>query len=177
MINEFKGIPARDSAIVYQTSLEQIQSLYELDPEMAGELAISVIELALTGEISSDNKMIAIMLKQTAYTAQKNAQAWNDKKESAREKKKKEQNLEMIARLHKEGLTQKNIGTRLGVSQQTIGNRLALIKREYPELLVKENDESSEKEHIAQVQKSTVDKEIFGVQNNEIDTPIPDFRF
>ena len=62
MINGFKESKVSDSAVVYSSTLSQIKKLYEKNPVMAGELAISAIELALTGEISSDDYMIEIML-------------------------------------------------------------------------------------------------------------------
>lgn len=138
MINKFKENSRRDSAIIYGTVFDQAKELYEMDAARGGEFAMSVLELVMTGEISSDDKMIAIMLKPTEYMSKKNAAAYDEKKEKAREKKKQDQQLEMIARLYKEGLSQRMIGERIGTTQQTVGNRLGLIKREYPELLIEE---------------------------------------
>lgn len=144
MINKFKENSRRDSAIVYGTVYDQAKSLYEMDAALGGEFAMSVLELVMTGEISSDDKMIAIMLKPTEYMSKKNAAAYDEKKEKAREKKKQNQQLEMIARLYKEGLSQRVIAQRVGTTQQTVGNRLGLIKREYPELLLNEKNVSEE---------------------------------
>jgi hypothetical protein len=43
-----------------------------VDPERAGELAISAIELTLTGQISSDDMMIELMLEPTKVSVGKN---------------------------------------------------------------------------------------------------------
>lgn len=138
MIKQFKNNERRDTAVVYGTVYDQAKSLYEMDPALGGEFAMSVLELVLTGEISSDDQMISIMLKPTEYMSKRNAAIYDEKKEKSREKKKKDQQLELIARLYKEGLSQRMIGERIGTSQQTVGNRLGLIKREYPELLLDE---------------------------------------
>lgn len=63
MISKFKNNGARKSALIYLSNFEQVKELYEDDKEMAGELAISIMEMALTGEISSNNKIIRLMLK------------------------------------------------------------------------------------------------------------------
>ena len=63
MIEKFKENEARKSALIYLSNFEQVKELYEDDKEMAGELAISIMEMALTGEISSNNKIIRLMLK------------------------------------------------------------------------------------------------------------------
>lgn len=49
MINQFNDVEARNSGIIYKSTLEQIKKLYAVDPEQAGELAIAAIELVLTG--------------------------------------------------------------------------------------------------------------------------------
>ena len=62
MINEMKNTEIRDSGVMYSSTLQQIRQLYNISPEKAGEFAISAIELLLTGEISSDDAMIEVML-------------------------------------------------------------------------------------------------------------------
>jgi hypothetical protein len=41
--------PKKDTAIIYSSSLKQIKEVYAIDPALAGELAISICELAVTG--------------------------------------------------------------------------------------------------------------------------------
>ena len=43
MIEMFNDVPMRDSGIIYNSVFEQIKKLYSVDPEKAGELAISAI--------------------------------------------------------------------------------------------------------------------------------------
>ena len=62
MIENFKDIPIRKSGIIYSSLLDQIKKIYSKDPVLAGELAISAIELVLTGEMSSDDLMVEVAL-------------------------------------------------------------------------------------------------------------------
>ena len=79
MIEKFKEKEARKSALIYFSNFEQVKELYEDDKEMAGELAISIMEMALTGEISSNNKMIRLMLKNFEVSAENNKQKYEAK--------------------------------------------------------------------------------------------------
>ena len=63
MIEFFKDNEPRSSGVIYNSTFEQIKKLYEMDPEKAGELAISAIELVLTGDVSSDDAMIDLFLE------------------------------------------------------------------------------------------------------------------
>ena len=62
MISKMKNTEIRDSGVMYSSTLQQIRQLYNISPEKAGEFAISAIESALTGEISSDDSIIKVML-------------------------------------------------------------------------------------------------------------------
>lgn len=62
MIEKFKENEMRNSGLIYNSTFEQIKNLYQFDPEAAGELAISAIELVLTGDISSDDVNIQLLL-------------------------------------------------------------------------------------------------------------------
>lgn len=62
MINKFVNDYFTNSGEIYSWQFEQIKKLYMINPEQGGELAISVIELALTGKISSDDYMIDLLL-------------------------------------------------------------------------------------------------------------------
>lgn len=108
--------------------------IYEQDPMKGGELAM---ELILTGQMSTDDMMLKMSLTEVACQSEKRANDFDKKMEAAKEKKKQDQKLDLIAQLSCQGLTQKQIGDRIGTSQQTVGNRLSLIKKEYPELLEK----------------------------------------
>ena len=62
MIEYFNDAEMRNSGVIYSSTFEQIKKLHTVDPEKAGELAISAIELVLTGQMSSDDVMIDMML-------------------------------------------------------------------------------------------------------------------
>ena len=62
MIYKMKNSEIRDNGIIYSNTLQWIRQLYSISPEKAGEFAISAIESALTGEISSDDAMIKVAL-------------------------------------------------------------------------------------------------------------------
>lgn len=135
MIEKFKDTEIRNSGIVYDSALMQIKKLYEADPERAGELAISVIEFILTGEISSDDMMIDLLLEPIKKITENNQVKYDTKVENARQKKIRDMKLDKIAELHASGLKQRQIGERLGLSQQIVSYRMAMIRTEYPELL------------------------------------------
>lgn len=62
MIYKMKNSEIRDNGIISSNMLQWIRQLYSISPEKAGEFAISAIESALTGEISSDDAIIKVML-------------------------------------------------------------------------------------------------------------------
>lgn len=140
MIKEFKEVEAKTSGIVYRGVFNTIKSLYEKNPEQAGELAISAIELILTGEISTDDPIIGIILEQTKEITKVNDDRYAKKVEQTRHKKIVDQKLEEISRLYKMQFTQRDIAQRLGLTQQTVSNRLALIRKDFPELLQVSNE-------------------------------------
>ena len=106
-----------------------------MDPDKAGELAISAIELLLCGDISSDDPMIRVMLMPTKVIRDRDKKKHDVKVESSKNKRIVELKLDIIAELHLKGLKQRQIGERLGLSQQTISNRIAIITTEFPYLL------------------------------------------
>ena len=144
MINSFKESKVSDSAVVYSSTLSQIKKLYEKNPVMAGELAISAIELALTGEISSDDYMIEIMLENIKVINEKNKDKYNKKVESQKQKRIEENKLDEIAKLHLQGYKQKQIAEKLGITQQKVSYWLGIIRSEFPFLLT-ENTENTQK--------------------------------
>lgn len=134
MIEEFKSISPRKSGVIYSSLLEQIKKLYEVNPEQAGELAISAIELVLTGDISSNDMIIGLMLEPMKAVSQDNKIKYEQKVEASKQKKIADQKLEEIAELKRQGFTQKMIAERLGLTQQVVSYRWGLIKANYPEL-------------------------------------------
>lgn len=135
MIEEFKELEMRNSGIIYNSTFAQIKQMYEVDPERAGELAISAIELVLTGELSSDDVMIAMLLEPMKKINENNQVKYDTKLEGAKAKKIAEMKLDKIAELVSQGRKQREIGELLGMSQQIVSYRVGLIKSSYPELL------------------------------------------
>ena len=109
--------------------------MHQYDPEQAGELAISAIELILTGDMSSDDVNIKIMLAPLRKITEVNVTKYETKVENKRQKKIAEMKLDKIADLLAAGYKQREIGERLGLSQQTVSYRIDVIKKNYPELL------------------------------------------
>lgn len=136
MIEVFKENEMRNSGIIYSSTLEQIKQLYEVDPEQAGELAISAIELVLTGDISSEDMMIGLLLQPMKKINENNQTRYDNKVEGARSKKITEMKLDKIADLVNAGRKQREISETLGISQQMVSYRISMIKTTYPELLV-----------------------------------------
>ena len=141
MIEMFKDNEMRNSGVIYSSILEQIKQLYAVDPEQAGELAIAAIELVLTGDISTDDYMISMMLTPMKRLTEINVAKYETKVENQRQKKIQEMKLDKIAELVAAGFKQREIGERLGMSQQIVSYRVGLIKKNYPELLQKNSED------------------------------------
>lgn len=141
MIEQFKDNEMRSSGLIYDSVFEQIKQLYAVDPEQAGELAIAAIELVLTGDISTDDYMISMMLTPMKRINEINVAKYETKVENQRQKKIQEMKLDKIAELVAAGFKQREIGERLGMSQQIVSYRVGLIKKNYPELLQKNSED------------------------------------
>lgn len=155
MIERFKDLPMRDSAVVYQSVLEQIKKMYIVNPNQAGELAISAIELVLTGEISSNDPMVEICLEQLKVISHRDRENYDAKTENEKTQKMISQKLDQIAKLYLAGLSQAAIGKEIGVSQQTISSRMNIIRKEYPELLQEGTSKNACKIGTSNVQGNT----------------------
>lgn len=144
MIESFNDVEMRNSGVVYSSTLEQIKELYAMDPEQAGELAISAIELVLTGQISSDDFYIKMMLTPTKAVNQSNKNKYDNRVENTRQKKIREMKLAEIADLMTKGWKQREIGEKLGISQQNVSYRIGVIRSSYPELLLPQGSETAQ---------------------------------
>ena len=143
MIEMFKDNEVRASGLIFNSVLEQIKELYQYDPEQAGELAISAIELVLTGDISSDDVNVKIMLAPLKKINEVNVAKYETKIENKRQKKIVEMKLDKIADMINRGYKQREVGEMLGLSQQVISYRVDVIKKSYPELLTKKQEDST----------------------------------
>ena len=149
MIEQFKDTEVRNTGVIYSSVLDQIKGLYEFDPEQAGELAISAIELILTGDISSDDVNIRVMLAPIKKLTEVNVNKYDNKVENQKHKKIVEMKLDDIADLWNKGYKQREIGERVGLSQQVISYRIDVIKKKYPELL------TAEPENFTKIQENS----------------------
>ena len=138
MADELKDLETRNTGVIYSSMLDQIRKLYKRDKGKAGEYAISAFELILCDDISSDDLNIEIMLEPFKALNKRNQAKWEHVKESKSESKIAKLQLKEIADLYLSGLKQDKIGEKVGVSRQTVSNRLKLIRTEYPELLKEE---------------------------------------
>lgn len=135
MIECFNDVEVRSSGVIMSSVFDQIKKMHAMDPEMAGELAISAIELVLTGQISSDDAMIDMLLAPAKVINDHNVQRYENRKEGSKNKKIKDMKLDEIAEMLKSGMKQKEIAERLHISQQTVSYRMGLIRTQYPELM------------------------------------------
>lgn len=144
MIEMFNEVDVRGSGVIYASTFEQIKKMYAVDPEKAGELAISAIEMVLTGQISTDDYMIDMMLTTAKAVNENNVAKYESRVESARQKKVRDLKLAEIADLLRAGWKQREIGEKLGMSQQNVSYRIGVIRSSYPELLQPEGTETAQ---------------------------------
>ena len=135
MIECFNDVEVRSSGVIMSSVFEQVKKMYAVDPDMAGELAISAIELVLTGQFSSDDAMIDMLLAPAKVINDHNVQRYENRKEGSKNKKIKDMKLDEIAEMLQKGMKQKEIAERLHISQQTVSYRMGLIRTQYPELM------------------------------------------
>lgn len=119
--------------------------LYAEDAVKAGELAIAAIELVLTGETSTDDAMIKIMLQSLKVVSERNTQKYQRKIEAQRQKRIEDNRLTDIAAQYLQGKKQNEIAISLGISQQSVSYWIQIIKKDYPELLDANKEESAAK--------------------------------
>ena len=184
MITDFKENETRDSAIIYNSVLSQIKMLYAQDPVKAGEFAISAIELVLTGDMSTDDFMIKLALENMKTIAEKNKEKHEKKVKSQEEKRFEEMRLAEIAELYNQGFTQKEIGIKLNIPQQTISYRLRIIREKYSDLIVYQNTKNTKNTKFTKTDNDNDndnDNDINDfcaiAQNSKAQAPHKQFRF
>lgn len=143
MIEVFNDVEVRNTGLIYSSTFEQIKKMYAVDPEKAGELAISAIELVLTGQISSDDVMVDMLLAPARAINDNNIAKYESKVENSRQKKIREMKLAEIAEMYQKGFKQREIAERLRLSQQIVSYRIGVIKTTYPELMQPEGTETA----------------------------------
>ena len=144
MIEMFNDVEVRNTGLIYSSTFEQIKKMYAVDPEKAGELAISAIELVLTGQISSDDIMVDMLLAPAKAINDNNVAKYESKVENSRQKKIREMKLAEIAEMYQKGFKQREIAERLHLSQQIVSYRIGVIKTTYPDLLQPEGTQTAQ---------------------------------
>lgn len=145
-MGKLKDLDMRNTGVIYSSMLSQVRKLYEKDEAKAGKLAISAMELILCGETTSDDLTIELILEPFKTLTKRDQTKWENVKESKNESRVEKLKLKQIAELYLEGLKQDKIADRVGVSRQTVSNRLKLIRQEFPELLEGESVETPDHE-------------------------------
>ena len=153
---DYKEDEVRTSALIYRGTFNAIRELYDEDPNLAGELAISAIELVLTGDVSSNSKIVSAILAETKDVSKNHQSKYDSKKEQKRQKRIDDLQLEEIARLLKLKVSQAQIGQRLGLTQQAVSKRASVIRTEFPELLQEDTTENGCTNEKELVQTETV---------------------
>lgn len=143
MIDVFNEVEIRPTGVVHESTFQQIKKMYLVDPEKAGELAISAIELILTDQISSDDVMIDMLLTPAQIVNDNNVSKYEMKMENSKQKKIRDMKLVEIAEMMKQGLKQKEIAQRIGTTQQNISYRVGVIRTQYPDLLLPQGTETA----------------------------------
>ena len=144
MIDFFNEVEIRPTGVVHESTFQQIKKMYLVDPERAGELAISAIELILTDQISSDDVMIDMLLTPAQIVNDNNVFKYEMKMENSKQKKIRDMKLVEIAEMMKQGLKQKEIAQKIGTTQQNISYRVGVIRAQYPDLLLPQGAETAD---------------------------------
>lgn len=135
---KFKNLPIRETATIMKGQFEQVKLLYEQNPQLAGELAISMMEQALCLDYSCTDFTIQLVLKNYEDLVEKKAVKYDAKKFAAEEAKKDA--LRPIADRLRLGMTQVQIMKELNMPKSTVNDKVKKIRECYPELL--ENPEN-----------------------------------
>lgn len=143
MIKEIKNSQARPTGVIYESTWEQIKKLFNKNPILGTELAFSIVEQTLTGDISSDDLTIQLICDGLKPINQKAQQKYDIQVKNKKESKCESLQLQKIIELVNMGKTQEEIGKILGVSRQTINNRIRIINEEFPELKIQINVKKS----------------------------------
>jgi hypothetical protein len=135
---------------VYGSSLQQVKEMYAIDPNMAGELAISILEVALTGTMSTDNPLIKMALANFKDVAGKNQIKYDKKVEVKRAARIEKLQLREIAEMYKQGVPQNIIAKKLGKGASTVSENLKTIRTEFPELLADYSENSTNSDELGE---------------------------
>ena len=142
MIKEFKETPVRDTGVINRGMFEEIKKLYNINKEQAGELAISIVELVLTGDYSSDDMIIDLLLTNHKIITEKNQEKYDAKVESQQQNQIIKLKLKEIAEMLKQGYSQIAIARKIEETPQTVNYRVKILNQKYPWLLEDDNQKN-----------------------------------
>ena len=169
MINRFKDSSIRDTGVINKGMFEQVKMLYLQDKEKGGELAVSLMELVLTGDYSSDDFMVQFAIANHNVIVQKNQQTYDKRVEAGKQARIEKLQLEKIAEMLAEGRKQTEIAATLNESKQVINNRVSILRTDYPELL----DEA--KEAFSQKSQKSKENQTYDNDNDNVNDNVNDF--
>lgn len=136
MIEKFKENEVRETGVINKGMWEQVKMLYQQgNIEVAGELAISLMEIVLTGDYSSDDFLVEFAMKNHGIVVEKTRNNYEKKIKANRAKQIDKLELVKIAELIAKGYTQAAIAKALEESAATISYRVGVLRKDYPELL------------------------------------------
>ena len=136
MIEKFKENAVRETGVINKGMWEQVKMLYQQgNIEIAGELAISLMEIVLTGDYSSDDFLVEFAMKNHGIVVEKTRNNYEKKIKANRAKQIDKLELVKIAELIAKGYTQAAIAKALEESAATISYRVGVLRKDYPELL------------------------------------------
>ena len=125
----------KDTAIVNLTDFENAIDLYEDgEIEKALELMFGITVLGLGGDFETDDREIRRLLRNREYTVAKSNEAYCNKVKAEEEKRIEKLQLQEIAEMLSNGVTQQVIADTLGVSLDTIKYRVRVMKEKFPSL-------------------------------------------
>ena len=154
MIKQFKNNPVRETGVINKGMFEQVKLLHGQDPRAAGELAISLMEMILTSDFSSDDFMVKFAMANHSIVAEKNREKYDKKVEASREARIENLKLVEIAEMLAAGMKQVEIAAKLGESKQVISNRVKTLRENYPEILEAAKESQSQKSQENQVNQT-----------------------
>ena len=140
-------LQGKETAIVSYTCLEHIRAVYELDPELAGHLAISYFEYIFTGRYSfEDNAMIKMNMIDLMRFSDVNKKKYEDVLALKKDDEIIKKELVKIADGLKRQLSKDVIAASLNkpCGMSTLYDRIKTIKTKYPELLEEIPENSGE---------------------------------
>ena len=127
MFHGFNLEDAAETAVFYRSFYEEVAEWYEDDPEVAGELAIAMLQIMFTGDTTSDNK-------------------WIKRRNDLKDIDFIDKQYQEIADMTNAGKSQQAIGDALGIPQRTVSYRLNHIRTRYPYLLKGREDTDTQSE-------------------------------